>query len=54
MHYTIALEALEGFSNALSRHCTQEVVAWAILYAFVNVGEFQKLLMVVNKHLVHS
>ena len=49
MHYSSALEALEGFSNALSRHCTQQVVAWAILYALVKVGESQKLLMVVNK-----
>ena len=38
MHYTSALEALGGFSNALSRHCTQQVVAWAILYILVRVG----------------
>ena len=48
MYYTSALEALEGFWNALSRHFKQ-VVAWAILYAFVKVGESQKFLMVVNK-----
>ena len=48
MHYTSALQALEGFWNDLSRHCTQQVVAWAILYALVKVGESQKLVMVVN------
>ena len=49
MKNTSALETLEGFSNALARHCTHEVVAWAILYASVKVMEFQKLLIVVNK-----
>ena len=49
MHYTRALEALEGFSNALSTYCTKQVVAWTILYTLVKVGESQKLLMVVNK-----
>ena len=39
MHYRSALETLEGFSNALARHCTHQVVAWAILYALVKVRE---------------
>ena len=42
MHYTSALVALEGFSNAVSRHCTRQVVAWANLYALVKVEESQK------------
>ena len=49
MHYISALETLESFLNALCRHCTQQVLAWAILYALVKVGESKKMLMVVNK-----
>ena len=49
MEYTSALETLEGFSNALARHCTYQVVVWVILYALVKVRESQKLRMVINK-----
>ena len=49
MDYMSTQETLEGFSNALARHCTQQVVAWEILYALVNVKKSQKLLMVVNR-----
>ena len=39
MHYTSTLETFEGFSNALAKHCTHQVVASAILYALVKVRE---------------
>ena len=55
MDYTSTLETLEGFLNAVARHCTNQVVAWAILYAFVKVRKSQKLLIVVwTRRLVHS
>ena len=49
MHYTSTLETIEGFSNALARRCTHQVLAFAILYALFKIRESQKLLMVVNK-----
>ena len=49
MEYTSALEALEGFSNALARHWTHEVVAWGILHALVKVRESQNLPMVMKR-----
>ena len=49
MHYASTLETLEGLSNALARHSTHHFGAWWILYAFVEVKESQKLLMVVNE-----
>ena len=49
MEYRSALETLECFSNALARHCTHQVGAWAIFYPLVKVTESQELLMVVNK-----
>ena len=49
MDYTSTLETLELFSNALARHCTHQVSAWATLYPVVKVRESQELLMGVNK-----
>ena len=49
MDYTSTLETLDGFSNALARHCTHQVWAWATLYPVVKVRESQELLMVANK-----
>ena len=49
MDYTSTLETLESLSNALARHCAHHIGAWKILYVMVNVREYQKLLMVVNK-----
>ena len=46
MEYSSALENLEGFSNALARHCSNQVVGWAILYTLDYVRESQKLIMV--------
>ena len=43
------LETFEGLPNALARHCERHFGAWEILYAFVKVREYQKLLMVMNK-----
>ena len=37
MDYTSTLETLEGFSNALARHCAHQVGDWAILYPLVKV-----------------
>ena len=36
MDYTITLETLEDFLNALARHCAHQVVAWVILYTWVD------------------
>ena len=49
MHYTSALKTLEGFSNALARHCAHHVRVWEFLYAMVKFRQYQKLLMVGNK-----
>ena len=54
MDYTSTLEILEGLSKALARHFANHVGAWKILHALVKVRAPQKLLMVVNKCLVHS
>ena len=51
MDYTSTLETLEGFSNALARHYTHQVGAWAIFYPSAKVRESHELLMVVNKAL---
>ena len=49
MEYTSTLATLGGYLNALARHSTHQVGAWAIVYPFVKVKESRELLMVVNK-----
>ena len=49
MDYMRTLGTLEGFSNAVARHCSDQIGAWAIFHPWVKVRESRELLMVVNK-----